>query len=127
MLCAESTHDVADAVRLAGRYDGTVPLSLTASPLAFFPVVLLEYGLAGLAYIFVLFRGVGLSRIPYKPLCLTMMFLTWLQSFPAAYPPFWLIVGLAMNPAFQEAAKSMAPFHAVRALRRQTRLVEQPA
>ncbi len=112
---------------MTGWYGANAPLSLASSPVAFFPVILLEYGLAGLIYIFILFRGVGLSRIPYKPLCLTMMFLTWLQSFPAAYPPFWLIVGLAMNPAFQETARSMEPFRAVRAPRRGTRLVERPA
>lgn len=120
-------YDLGRFLGLTGWYGANAPLSLASSPVAFFPVILLEYGFAGLVYIFVLFRGVGLSRIPYKPLCLTMMFLTWLQSFPAAYPPFWLIVGLAMNPAFQEAGKGIEPFRALPAFRRRTRLVEQPA
>ncbi|WP_336962970.1 hypothetical protein [Sphingobium aquiterrae] len=91
---------------LTGWYATNVPVTLGVSPTAFFPVILLEYGLVGLVYILVLFRGVGLSRIPYKPICLVMMFMTWAQSFPAAYPPFWLIVGLAMNPAFRDARKA---------------------
>lgn len=120
-------YDLGRFLGLTGWYGVNAPLSLASSPLAFFPVVLLEYGLAGLVYIFVLFRGVGLSRIPYRPLCLTMMFLTWLQSFPAAYPPFWLIVGLAVNPSFQDAARSMTPSRSVRIFRRRPRFVEQPA
>lgn len=120
-------YDLGRFLGLTGWYGANVPLSLAASPVAFFPVILLEYGLAGLVYIFVLFRGVGLSRIPYKPLCLAMMFMTWVQSFPAAYPLFWLIAGLAMNPAFQEATRSMAPSRAAGMSRRRPRLTEQPA
>lgn len=120
-------YDLGRFLGLTGWYGTNAPLSLAASPLAFFPVILLEYGLAGLVYIVVLFRGVSLSRIPYKPLCLTMMFLTWLQSFPAAYPPFWLIVGLSMNPAFQEAGRSMMPFRAARDPHPRTRFGEQLA
>ncbi|MGK2908445.1 MAG: hypothetical protein ACSLE1_01365 [Sphingobium sp.] len=93
---------------LTGRYATTVLETLSVSPTAFFPVILLEYGIVGLIYILVLFRGVGISRIPYKPICVAMMFMTWAQSFPAAYPPFWLLVGLAMNPAFRDARKTAA-------------------
>ncbi|CAH0349665.1 MAG: hypothetical protein WA085_20580 [Sphingobium sp.] len=93
---------------LTGWYATNVPATLSVSPTAFFPVILLEYGIVGLIYIVVLFRGVGISRIPYKPICIAMMFMTWAQSFPAAYPPFWLLVGLAMNPSFRDARKTAA-------------------
>lgn len=88
---------------LTGYYAVSVPLSLTGSPVAYFPVLFLEYGLAGLGFVILLFRTVSLSALPYIPLALAMMFMTWVQSFPAAYPPFWLLIGLALNPAFRTA------------------------
>jgi hypothetical protein len=101
-----SRHALGELFGLTGWYAANVPLTLSISPTAFFPVILLEYGLAGLLYIAALFSGVGRSGIPFKPICLVMMFMTWAQSFPAAYPPFWLIVGLAMNPAFSGVVAS---------------------
>lgn len=93
-------YDLGRLFGLKGWYAANVPETLSVSPVAFFPVILLEYGLPGLVYIALLFRGVGITQIHYKPICLAMLFMTWLQSFPAAYPPFWMIIGIAFNPAF---------------------------
>jgi hypothetical protein len=86
---------------LTGYYATSVAMSFQGSPVAYFPVLFLEYGLVGLIYVLILFRAVGLSRMPYVAVALAMMFMTWVQSFPAAYPPFWMLVGLAFNPRFQ--------------------------
>ncbi|MDY0958987.1 hypothetical protein SOM26_09860 [Sphingomonas sp. CFBP8993] len=93
-------HDLGAFFGLTGYYATSVPLSFDGSPLAYFPVLFLEYGLIGLTFAVLLFRTVALSGISFRPLCLAMMFMTWVQSFPAAYPPFWLLIGLALNPGF---------------------------
>ena len=101
-------YDLGRVLGLKGYYAANVPLSLSGSPLAYFPVIFLEYGAIGLLFVILLFRTVGISSIPYVPLCLTMMFMTWVQSFPAAYPPFWLLIGLALNPRFRRPADGIA-------------------
>ncbi|WP_395396251.1 hypothetical protein WBP07_20330 (plasmid) [Novosphingobium sp. BL-8A] len=88
---------------LVGYYAAAVPLSLSGSPLAYFPVLFLEYGLAGLLFVILLFRTVARSGLLFTPLALAMMFMTWVQSFPAAYPPFWLLIGLSLNQRFRKA------------------------
>lgn len=102
-------YDLGRFFGLTGYYAASVPLSFTGSPVAYFPVLFLEYGLAGLAFVLLLFRTVSLSALPYVPLALAMMFMTWVQSFPAAYPPFWLLIGLALNPGFRTGNRSALP------------------
>lgn len=111
-------YDLGRVFGLTGWYAVHVPLTLSISPIAFFPVIFLEYGLIGLLYVLLLFRGVGLSALPMKAVCLAMLFLTWAQSFPAAYPPFWLLVGLAMNPAFQQARRAVTADAAIQPIAR---------
>lgn len=92
---------------LVGYYAAAVPLSFSGSPLAYFPVLFLEYGLAGLLFVILLFRTVARSALLYTPLALAMMFMTWVQSFPAAYPPFWLLIGLSLNSRFRSASPAL--------------------
>jgi hypothetical protein len=87
---------------LTGWYATNVPATLSVSPVAFFPVILMEYGVIGLIYIILVFRVVLTSRLPFRMICATMVFLTWVQSFPAAYPLLWVLLGISLNWAFQE-------------------------
>jgi hypothetical protein len=80
-----------------GWYKYNIPLSLYTSPLAIFPVILFEYGVIGIAFIAILFRKVLHSPDPLKFVVAMLMFLTWAQSFPVAYPLFWLLMGLSVN------------------------------
>lgn len=93
-------HGLATTFGLSGYYSTAVYETLARNPLGMLPMLLLEYGMVGVMYIgtiaFVLVR----SKIPHKlPVGLLLLF-TWLQSFPVAYPPFWLILGLCRNPQF---------------------------
>ncbi|MFK4870452.1 hypothetical protein [Novosphingobium sp. ZW T3_23] len=100
------TYELGKVFGLVGYYATAVPLSLAGSPLAYFPVLFLEYGLAGLLFVVLLFRTVARSALLFTPLALAMMFMTWVQSFPPAYPPFWLLIGLALNPRFRKPRES---------------------
>ena len=85
---------------LTGWYAANVPATLSQSPVAFFPVILLEYGAIGLIYIVLLFGFAARSRAPLKTASLVMLFTTWAQSFPAAWPLFWLLLGMMLGPNF---------------------------
>lgn len=98
------SHHLGTVFHLTGYYAINVPLTLSQSPVAFFAVLLLEYGAVGLAYIAMVFGFAARSRIPYKTTAVVMLAVAWAQSFPAAWPPFWLLLGLMMNPAFREDA-----------------------
>lgn len=98
-------HNISAMLGLSGYYMSNMPQSLVSSPLAFFPVILLEFGIIGLVYIVYLFRFAATSRIPHKLVAVAMMFMTWAQSFPAAWPPFWVLLGLMMSPHFVSLAR----------------------
>lgn len=94
-------YNLGNVLGLTGWYASNMEETLATSPLAFFPVILLEYGAVGMLYIFVLFRFVARSEIPYRAVAFTLMVVTWAQSFPAAWPPFWVLLGLMMSPHFK--------------------------
>lgn len=96
-----SEFDVGGMLSLRGYYADSVPLSLSESPLSFAAVIMLEYGFVGVAFMVLLFVHVARSRIFYAPLVLVFMVLTWVQSFPAAWPLFWVLLGLTFNEHFR--------------------------
>lgn len=96
-------HDygIQELLNVQGWYRENIPLTLNVSPLAIFPVILFEYGFMGLFFIFYIFHSVLTSTLPAKKLVAALLFLTWAQSFPVAFPLFWLILGLIHNPHFK--------------------------
>lgn len=83
-----------------GWYRSNIPLTLQVSPLAIFPVIIFEYGIFGVMFILYIFRSVLKSDAVGKYVLATLLFLTWAQSFPSAYPLFWILLGLIRNPDF---------------------------
>ena len=75
-------------------------VTLSSGALAVTALLITEFGVVGIAFITVMFSIVWNSRLPYRASILALMAMTWLQSFPAAYPMFWILVGLARNPNF---------------------------
>ena len=70
-----------------------------------------ENGLPDLAhevFILVVFWRILYSTMHYKYAVFALMILTWLQSFPIAYPMFWLLAGLAHNPRFVQRQKRVS-------------------
>lgn len=96
-------HDLGGFFGLSGYYAVNVPATLTQSPVSFMAVILLEYGLVGIIYLLVLFGYVARSRIPFKAIVTVLMLIAWAQSFPAAWPPFWVMLGLTMSPNFRKS------------------------
>lgn len=80
-----------------GWYAANIPTTLENSPQAFFPVMIFEYGLIGLIYIFYIFSRPIKRNINLRWVVFAIMVLTWIQSFPGAYPLFWVFVGLTFN------------------------------
>ncbi len=97
-LYAES--NIADILGLQGWYLTNMIPTLQTSPLAIFPVVFFEYGVLGVLFVFYIFASVLRSQQPAKYVVAALLFITWTQSFPAAYPLFWLLLGLHKNPHF---------------------------
>jgi hypothetical protein len=93
-------HDIGGLLGVEGWYRFNIPQTLENSPLAIFPVILFEYGFLGLAFIIFIFFSVIRSKIYAKYVVAALLFLTWVQSFPAAFPLFWLLLGLIHNRAF---------------------------
>lgn len=91
---------------LTDYYKMAVLDSLRTVALGVFAQLFLEYGVFGLVFCVILFTNVARSNGTLKLACLALMFLTWFQSFPSAYPLFWLLIGIAQNPAFQAAART---------------------
>ena len=78
-------------------YSIAVADSLNQAPLSNIGFMLLEYGVFGLIFVYLIFYK--LTKIEaklYMP-ALCIMLLTWLQSFPLAFPPFWMVIGLLMH------------------------------
>lgn len=91
-------YNVGSMIGLTGYYAMNVPETLSQSPISFFAVIFLEFGVLGVAYIIVMFTSAAQSTIPLRAACLTMLFLAWAQSFPAAWPPFWVLLGVMLQP-----------------------------
>jgi hypothetical protein len=83
-----------------GWYLSNIPNTLKESPLAIFPVILFEYGLLGAFFVVYIFRSVLHSEVDSKYAIFALLFLTWSQSFPVAYPLFWFLLGLIKNSQF---------------------------
>lgn len=94
-------HDLGNYFGLTGYYANNVPATLSQSPVAYFAVILLEYGLLGVIYICLIFGFAARSQIPYRSIGVTLLAIAWAQSFPAAWPPFWVLLGLMVSPHFK--------------------------
>lgn len=90
-------HDLGNFFGLTGYYAMNVPATLSQSPVSQFAVIFLEYGVIGVVYVLTVFFVVWRSAIPFRLVVVSVMFLTWVQSFPAAWPPFWILLGLALG------------------------------
>jgi hypothetical protein len=93
-------HNLGNVLGLDGYYAVNIPVTLGKSPLSQFAVILLEFGVIGALYLIVVFGFAIRSRIPYKAVAVAVLLLAWLGSFPAGWPPFWLIIGIMMSPHF---------------------------
>lgn len=104
-------HDLGNAFRLEGHYAENVPASLTSTPSSQVAIMLLEFGVIGVLYLIFIFGIAARSRIPLKALAITVMFLAWMGSFPASWPPFWILIGIMMSPSFisREREESQTP------------------
>jgi len=89
-----SKYEIGAFLGLQGWYVENVPATLSVSALAVLPVLLFEYGIFGLLIMVALTTRVLLSQHAYKYLIGVTLLLTWAQSFPVAYPLFWLLLGL---------------------------------
>lgn len=95
-----SASNISETLGLQNWYMTNMLSTLRTSPLAIFPVIFFEYGIFGVLFVCFLFASVLNSGQPAKYVVAALLFLTWAQSFPAAYPLFWLLVGLHTNPHF---------------------------
>jgi hypothetical protein len=86
---------------LGEYYVGSIEVTLGISACGIVPMLLLEYGIFGLGFIaLLLFRAGGAESQLRLPL-IAMVLMSILQSFPPAYPPIWLLLGLVENPEFR--------------------------
>lgn len=95
-----SEHGIGGLLGITGYYASNVPLTLGQSPVSAIAPMLLEYGMLGLIFALIVFRIVVTSDLPYKSIAVLILALAWLQSFPVAWPPFWVLVGIAMSRGF---------------------------
>jgi len=93
-------HRLGSVFGLVGHYAVEVPVTLGQAPLAQFALISLEFGVIGILYLILVFGFAIRSRIPFKSVAVALVFLAWLQSFPAGWPPFWIIIGIMMSPHF---------------------------
>jgi hypothetical protein len=93
-------HNLGDVFSLRGHYAANVPASLSATPSSQVAVILLEFGVVGALYLILIFGFAIRSRIPLKAVAIAVLLLAWLGSFPAAWPPFWVVIGIMMGPHF---------------------------
>lgn len=91
---------IGELIGVEGWYAANIPLTLDKSPLAFFPVIIFEYGVMGLAYCAIVFSKPLRSNVHLKLVIFVVLILTWGQSFPAAFPMFWILLGLCVNQNF---------------------------
>lgn len=93
---------------MSNWHQEAVRVTLGSGALAVTALLVTEFGVAGILFIAIVFLIVWNSRLPYRSAILALMAMTWLQSFPAAYPMFWILIGLARNPAFSPPPASTA-------------------
>jgi hypothetical protein len=93
-------HDLGNVFGLKGHYAANVPLSLSTTPSSQVAIILLEFGVIGVLYLMLIFGFAMRSRIPLKAVAIAILFLSWLGSFPGAWPPFWMMIGIMMSPHF---------------------------
>lgn len=99
------TEGLGHVLQLNDYHVDAVFRSLQTAALGVFPQLLTEYGVVGILLIVMVFWRVLASRMVLRYAVASLMFLTWLQSFPLAYPMFWLLVGFAGNRFFQAAPR----------------------
>lgn len=87
-------YEIGAFLGLQGWYAENVPATLSSNALAILPVLLFEYGIFGLLIVVAIAIQVLRSKHAYKYLVGVLLFLSWAQSFPVAYPLFWLLLGL---------------------------------
>ena len=88
---------------MSSWHQGAVRTTLGTGALAVTALLITEFGAVGILFIVIIFAIVRNSRLPYRGAIMALMAMTWLQSFPAAYPMFWILVGLARNPIVSSA------------------------
>jgi hypothetical protein len=93
-------HNLGNVFGLRGHYAENVPASLHDTPSSQVAIILLEFGVVGVLYLVLVFSFAIRSRIPLKAVAVAVLFLAWLGSFPASWPPFWLVIGIMMSPHF---------------------------
>jgi hypothetical protein len=93
-------HSLGRVLGLNEYYGAAVPATLSQSPVSEFAVIMLEFGIIGVIYLFILFVFAMRSRIPFKAIAVAILLVAWLNSFPAGWPPFWVMIGLMMSPHF---------------------------
>jgi hypothetical protein len=93
-------HHLGSVFGLRGHYATNVPASLSDTPSSQLAIILLEFGVIGVIYLALVFGFAMRSRIPFKAIAVAVLLLAWLGSFPAAWPPFWVIIGIMMSPHF---------------------------
>lgn len=93
-------HSLGGVFQLRNHYETNVPATLSNNPSSQIAVLLLEFGVVGVVYLLLIFGFAVRSRIPFKAIAVMILALAWLGSFPAAWPPFWLVIGIMMSPNF---------------------------
>lgn len=96
-----ASHAVGSVLGLNSYYGSSVPATLSQSPVSQFAVIMLEFGVIGVVYVVVLFAFAIRSRVPFKTIAVVILALTWLNSFPVAWPPFWVLIAVMMSPHFR--------------------------
>ena len=102
-------HSLGVLLNLNEYYGTSVPLTLSQSPVSQFAVIMLEFGIIGVVYVLLLFAFAMRSKIPFKTIAVAILLVTWLNSFPAGWPPFWVMIGIMMSPHFRSRLRE--PVH----------------
>ena len=97
-----NSYGLAAFLDLNGHYTSAVSETLGNHALSVISQLLLEFGMVGIFYVYMVFSLVLKSNSYFKLPILILMALTWVQSFPSAFPLFWLVLGLSFNPNFQK-------------------------
>lgn len=104
-------HGLSYTLDLTPWHVTAVLASLETAPLSVIAQLLTEHGVIGLAFMYFIFLRISKSNMHVKYAVISIMVLTWAQSFPIAYPMFWLLAGLAVNPVFlkNDGASDLKP------------------
>jgi hypothetical protein len=87
-------HNIGQLLGIAGWYAENMPVTLSSYALATFPVIIFEFGIFGVIYIAVISVKVFRANTRYKYAVGMLLFLTWSQGVPVAFPLFWILLGL---------------------------------